>query len=151
MALLANIPATFAGNLGLESSVLDLLWSSSSEITGMPLKTLGKARLGVKKRGFTVSARLRKVKKHEYTWPEYVDPNVKGGVLSHLLPFKPLKKKPKPVTLHFEKPLLDLQKKIVDVQKTANETGLDFSEQIILLENKYQQALKDLYLHLTPI
>ncbi|CAA3027369.1 acetyl-coenzyme A carboxylase carboxyl transferase subunit alpha, chloroplastic [Olea europaea subsp. europaea] len=33
----------------------------------------------------------------------------------------------------------------------ANETGLDFSDQIISLENKYQQALKDLYTHLTPI
>ncbi|KAM0945146.1 putative acetyl-CoA carboxylase [Dioscorea sansibarensis] len=33
----------------------------------------------------------------------------------------------------------------------ANETGLDFSDQISLLEGKYQQALKDLYTHLTPI
>ncbi|KAH7691837.1 Acetyl-CoA carboxylase protein [Dioscorea alata] len=33
----------------------------------------------------------------------------------------------------------------------ANETGLDFSDQISLLESKYQQALKDLYTHLTPI
>ncbi|XP_071738466.1 acetyl-coenzyme A carboxylase carboxyl transferase subunit alpha, chloroplastic-like [Rutidosis leptorrhynchoides] len=33
----------------------------------------------------------------------------------------------------------------------ADETGLDFNDQIISLENKYQQALKDLYTHLTPI
>ncbi|KAF5940469.1 hypothetical protein HYC85_021636 [Camellia sinensis] len=46
---------------------------------------------------------------------------------------------------------MDLQKKIIDVQKMANETGLDFSDQIILLENKYHQALKDLYTHLIPI
>ncbi|KAL7181019.1 hypothetical protein ACSBR1_039974 [Camellia fascicularis] len=37
------------------------------------------------------------------------------------------------------------------VQKMANETGLDFSDQIILLENKYHQALKDLYTHLIPM
>ena len=33
----------------------------------------------------------------------------------------------------------------------AEETGLDFTEQIITLETKYRQALKDLYTHLTPI
>uniref|UniRef100_A0A803N6M5 acetyl-CoA carboxytransferase n=2 Tax=Chenopodium quinoa TaxID=63459 RepID=A0A803N6M5_CHEQI len=99
----------------------------------------------------SVSAKLRKVKKHEYPWPEDPDLNVKGGILTHLSPFKPLKTKPKPVTLDFEKPLMDLQKKIIDVRKMANETGLDFSDQIASLENKYQQALKELYLHLTPI
>ncbi|KAG7964991.1 hypothetical protein I3843_09G201200 [Carya illinoinensis] len=40
---------------------------------------------------------------------------------------------------------------MLKVRKMANETGLDFSDQIISLENKYQQALKDLYTHLTPI
>lgn len=55
------------------------------------------------------------------------------------------------MTLSFEKPLVALEKKIVDVRKMANETGLDFSDQISLLEGKYQQALKDLYTHLTPI
>ncbi|KAL8494927.1 hypothetical protein ACS0TY_019193 [Phlomoides rotata] len=79
------------------------------------------------------------------------DPNVKGGILSHLSHFKPLKEKPEPVTIDFEKPLMDLQKKIVDVQRMANETGLDFTDQIMSLENKYQQALKDLYKHLTHI
>ncbi|KAF8042264.1 hypothetical protein BT93_A0782 [Corymbia citriodora subsp. variegata] len=43
------------------------------------------------------------------------------------------------------------EKKIMDVRKMADETGLDFSDQIISLETKYQQALKDLYTHLTPI
>uniref|UniRef100_A0A803MZ93 acetyl-CoA carboxytransferase n=2 Tax=Chenopodium quinoa TaxID=63459 RepID=A0A803MZ93_CHEQI len=106
---------------------------------------------GKKKMDLSVSAKLRKVKKHEYPWPEDPDLNVKGGILTHLSPFKPLKTKPKPVTLDFEKPLMDLQKKIIDVRKMANETGLDFSHQIASLENKYQQALKELYLHLTPI
>lgn len=101
--------------------------------------------------GFSVVAKVRKVKKNEYPWPEDPDINVKGGILTHLSPFKPLKEKPKPVTLDFEKPLMDLQRKIVDVRKMANETGLDFSDQIASLEDKYQQALKELYLHLTPI
>ncbi|KAF1883819.1 hypothetical protein Lal_00038311 [Lupinus albus] len=133
------------------ASALDLLRSSTSAFSGIPLRTLGKARLVLKLRDFTVSCKLRKVKKHEYPWPDNPDPNVKGGVLSHLSPFKSLKEKPKPVTLEFEKPLVDLQKKIIDVRKMANETGLDFSDQILSLESKYQQALRDLYTHLTPI
>ncbi|KAL6138834.1 hypothetical protein ACLB2K_064113 [Fragaria x ananassa] len=103
------------------------------------------------KRNLAVTAKLRKVKKHDYPWPADPDPNVKGGVLTHLSHFKPLKEKPKPVTLPFEKPLVEIEKKIIDVRKMANETGLDFSDQIISLENKHQQALKDLYLNLTPI
>ncbi|KAL3826097.1 hypothetical protein ACJIZ3_022126 [Penstemon smallii] len=144
-------PLSFTGNLASKPTASDLLSSSSNGVCGVPLKALGRAQLGAKRRHFTVSAKLRKVKKHEYPWPEDPNPNVKGGVLGHLSPFKPLKVKPKPVTLDFEKPLMDLQKKIIDVQKMANETGLDFSDQIISLENKYQQALKDLYTHLTPI
>ncbi|XP_050381482.1 acetyl-coenzyme A carboxylase carboxyl transferase subunit alpha, chloroplastic [Argentina anserina] len=124
--------------------------SSSNGATGVPLRALGKARFGVK-RNLAVTAKLRKVKKHDYPWPADPDPNVKGGVLTHLSHFKPLKEKPKPVTLPFEKPLVEIEKKIIDVRKMANETGLDFSDQIISLENKHQQALKDLYLNLTPI
>ncbi|KAJ6746996.1 ACETYL-COENZYME A CARBOXYLASE CARBOXYL TRANSFERASE SUBUNIT ALPHA [Salix koriyanagi] len=112
---------------------------------------LEKAPFSVKTRDLSVVAKARKVKKHEYPWPEDPDPNVKGGVLTHLSHFKPLKGKSKPVTLDFEKPLVALEKKIIDVRKMANETGLDFSDQIASLENKYQQALKDLYTHLTPI
>uniref|UniRef100_A0A5B6YPI6 acetyl-CoA carboxytransferase n=1 Tax=Davidia involucrata TaxID=16924 RepID=A0A5B6YPI6_DAVIN len=151
MASLSHSPATFTGYLASGTSASDLLRSSSNGVSGVPLKALGKARMGAGMRGFAVTAKVRKGKKHEYPWPDDADPNVKGGVLSHLSHFKPLKEKPKPVTLDFEKPLMDLQRKIIDVQKMANETGLDFSDQIISLENKYQQALKDLYKHLTPI
>ncbi|XAR50867.1 Acetyl-CoA carboxylase [Bertholletia excelsa] len=151
MSSLSHSPVTFSRNLASGSSASDLLRSSSNGVSGVPLKPLGGARLGASKRDFTVSAKLRKVKKHEYPWPDDADPNVKGGVLSHLSYFKPLKQKQKPAILDFEKPLVDVQKKIIDVQKMANETGLDFSDQIILLENKYQKALKDLYTHLTPI
>ncbi|KAK1373145.1 Acetyl-CoA carboxytransferase [Heracleum sosnowskyi] len=149
MASVLHSPVT--GNLASKTLGSDLLQSSSNGASGVPLRALGRARWGMSKREFVIVAKVRKVKKHDYPWPDNADENVKGGVLSHLSPFKPLKEKPKPVTLDFEKPLMDLQKKIIDVQKMANETGLDFTEQIISLENKYQQALKDLYTHLTPI
>ncbi|KAH1031750.1 hypothetical protein J1N35_043924 [Gossypium stocksii] len=146
MASISYSPAAFDG-----TSASDLLRSSSSGVTGIPLKTWGKVRFVVKRRDVIVAAKMRKMKKHEYPWPADPHPNVKGGVLTHLSHFEPLKEKQKPVTLDFEKPLVDLEKKIVDVRKMANETGLDFSDQIISLENKYQQALKELCLHLTPI
>ncbi|MQL87624.1 hypothetical protein Taro_020172 [Colocasia esculenta] len=152
---------------GAAAPASDLLRSSCNGATGggaFPLRSLGRARPGagllwMGRRGEygagggVVVAKIRKGKKHDYPWPgpEEIDPNAKGGNISYLSHFKPLKEKPKPVTLPFEKPLMDLQKKIIDVRKMANETGLDFSDQIISLENKYQQALKDLYTHLTPI
>uniref|UniRef100_A0A6M2EUT9 acetyl-CoA carboxytransferase n=1 Tax=Populus davidiana TaxID=266767 RepID=A0A6M2EUT9_9ROSI len=144
---ISNSAVAFTG-----ATASDLLRSSKScGVSGIPLRTLGKARFSVKTRDLSVVVKARKVKKHEYPWPEDPDPNVKGGVLTHLSHFKPHKEKPKPVTLDFEKPLVALEKKIIDVRKMANETGLDFSDQIALLESKYQQALKDLYTHLTPI
>lgn len=146
MASISHSPAAFAG-----TSASDLLRSSINGIRGVPLRALGRARLGPRRKDFSVSAKIRKVKKHDHPWPQDPDPNVKGGVLTHLSSFKPLKEKPKPITLEFEKPLVALERKIIDVRKMANETGLDFSDQIISLENKYQQALKDLYTHLTPI
>ena len=110
MASVSQSAVALAGN-----SASDLLRSSSNGVSGVPLKTLGRTRLGLKTRDFTVAAKIRKVKKHEYPWPDDPDPNVKGGVLTHLSPFKPLKEKQKPVTLEFEKPLVALEKKIIDV------------------------------------
>ncbi|XP_047309179.1 acetyl-coenzyme A carboxylase carboxyl transferase subunit alpha, chloroplastic-like [Impatiens glandulifera] len=151
MASLSHSLVTSRGNLVSGGSVSDLIRSSSNGLSGVPLKSLGRTRFGIKTKDLRVFSKLGKVKKHDYPWPDNADPNVKGGVLSHLSHFKLLKEKQKPVTLDFEKPLMDLRKKIIDVQKMANETDLDFSDQIILLETKYQQALKDLYTHLTPI
>nr|ACT83680.1 chloroplast carboxyltransferase alpha subunit [Brassica napus] len=120
--------------------------------TGVSLRTLGRAMVASTKRSnLYVTARLKKGKKFDHPWPSNPDPNVKGGVLSYLSTFKPLGDTQKPVTLDFEKPLVELEKKIVDVRKMAAETGLDFTDQIITLETKYRQALKDLYTHLTPI
>ena len=111
MASMSHSPVALSGS----STASDLLRSSSSGLSGVPLKTLGRARFGARRRDFTVSAKIGKAKKHDYPWPADPDPNVKGGILTHLSYFKPLKDKPKQVTLDFEKPLLDLQKKIVDV------------------------------------
>lgn len=115
MASMTQPPMPVTENMASKPTALDLLRSSSNGVCGIPIKALGRAQLGAKRRDFTVMAKVRKVKKHEYPWPEDPDLNVKGGVLSHLSPFKPLKEKPKPVTLDFEKPLMDLQKKIIDV------------------------------------
>lgn len=104
-----------------------------------------------KSKRLSIIARVKKGKKHDYPWPDDIDPNIKSGHLRYLSSFKPLEDKPKPVTLAFEKPLVDLEQKIIEVRRMADETGLDFSNQINTLENKYRQALKDLYTHLSPI
>ncbi|KAI8027069.1 hypothetical protein LOK49_LG02G00438 [Camellia lanceoleosa] len=118
-------------------------------LNGIWWRDLGGSRI---RRGckFCVVAKVRKGKKHDYPWPDDIDPNT-SAPLTYLSYFKPMSEKPKPVTLAFEKPLVDLEKKIIEVHRMADETGLDFSDQISALENKYQQALKDLYMHLTPI
>ncbi|KAA8518991.1 hypothetical protein F0562_016235 [Nyssa sinensis] len=69
MASLSHSPVTFTGNLAPVTSASDLLRSSSNGISGVPLKALGRARLG-SMRGFTITAKVRKVKKHEYPWPD---------------------------------------------------------------------------------
>ncbi|KAI3444575.1 hypothetical protein Pfo_001240 [Paulownia fortunei] len=118
-------------------------------LNGIQLKDLEGSRQGNGKNSRVV-ARVRKGKKHDYPWPDDIDPNSKAP-LTYLSYFKPLEEKPKPVTLAFEKPLIDLEQKIIEVQRMADDTGLDFTDQINALELKYEQALKDLYTHLTPI
>ncbi|XP_057512226.1 acetyl-coenzyme A carboxylase carboxyl transferase subunit alpha, chloroplastic-like [Actinidia eriantha] len=149
MATLSHSSVTLTGNLVSGTPAWNLRRRSSiNGVIGLPV---WRARFGATRRAFTVSAKVRKGKKREYPWPKDADPNVEGGLLRHLSPFKPLKEKPKPVILEFEKHLVDRQKTIVEVKKLSNETGMDFSDQIIELENKYQQALKDTYTNLTPI
>lgn len=86
----------------------DFFGSSFKGINGLLLR-------GVHGHNGGIMGRIRKGKKHEYPWPDDVDPNLKTGHLSYLSHFKPLTEKPKPVTLPFEKPLVDLEKKIIDV------------------------------------
>ncbi|KAK9910496.1 hypothetical protein M0R45_034455 [Rubus argutus] len=100
---------------------------------------------------FCVFAKIKRGRSMIIHGPDDMGPDISSGHLSYLSHFKPLTEKPKPVTLPFEKPLVDLEKKITDgvlpsfvIRGMADETGLDFSNQIGQLENKYQQALKDL-------
>lgn len=115
------------------------------------LRPLERSITSTSRKRVNVIAKVKKGKKHDYPWPDDIDPNLTSGHLKYLSYFKPLEDKPKPVTLAFEKPLVDLELKIIEVRRMADETGLDFSDQISALEFKYQQALKDLYTHLTPI
>ncbi|CAH9125150.1 unnamed protein product [Cuscuta epithymum] len=155
MASLTHPSAVFAGNLASKASASDLLLSSGDCICGVPLKALGRVRLGSTStsRGVIVAAKKlrRRRKQHDYPWSGDIDPNLKGGVLRLLSDFKPLKEKPKPVILNFEKPIVNIQKRIDDIKKMASDTGLDFSDQIIELENKCQQDREKLYKNMEPI
>ncbi|KAA8516022.1 hypothetical protein F0562_019201 [Nyssa sinensis] len=135
---------------GNEFFASDSLRSLFRSLNGVWLRDLECFRVRSRHK-FRVVAKVRKGKKHDYPWPDDIDPNSSSGPLTYLSYFKPLTEKPKPVTLAFEKPLVDLEQKIIEVSRMAHETGLDFSDQIDALESKYQQALKDLYTHLTPI
>lgn len=79
-------------------------------------KNLGGSR-NTKENRFHVFAKIRKGKKHDYPWPDNIDPNITSGFLTYLSHFKPLPEKPKSVTLDFEKPLVDLEQKIIEVQR----------------------------------
>lgn len=91
-----------------------LLGSSLKGINEVWLKAVKRSR---SRSGWRVHVvpRIKNAKKHDYPWPDGIDPNIKSGHLSYLSHFKPLSEKPKPVTLPFEKPLVDLEKKIIDV------------------------------------
>ncbi|XP_022757278.1 acetyl-coenzyme A carboxylase carboxyl transferase subunit alpha, chloroplastic-like isoform X2 [Durio zibethinus] len=116
----------------------ELLNSSFRRANGYWSKALKGSRNENEKR-FCVVAKVKKGKKHDYPWPDDIDPNITDGHLAYLSYFKPLDEKPKPVTLPFEKPLVGLEQKIIEVSRMADETGLDFTDQIGALENKYQQ------------
>lgn len=159
-----------AGNCGKERPCIELGSYASivKDVFGENLIRSCKFRRGngYRCKGVRVIARAKKWKKHEYPWPDNIDPNITSGHLSYLSHFKPSTEKPKPVTLPFEKPLIDLEKRIIEasqlfffvifsvillsrqysslcflqVRGMADETGLDFSDQISTLENKYQQV-----------
>ncbi|KAI5647267.1 hypothetical protein M9H77_33272 [Catharanthus roseus] len=152
MTTLSMIAGNCGRGKGEESSFFEYKSSFSFGnellLNGVWFSEKSKVRSGEKFR--IVAAKARKWKKHDYPWPDDIDPH-SGNPLKYLSYFKPLEEKPKPVTLAFEKPLVDLEKKIIEVRRMADDTGLDFSDQISALEIKYEQALKDLYTHLSPI
>jgi len=52
--------------------------------------------------------------------------------------------------LPFEKPLNELRKKIDELRKLGQESGIDFTEEIIRLEERCKKLQDDLYSELTP-
>lgn len=56
-----------------------------------------------------------------------------------------------PTTLEFEKPLLELERRIKEVRKVAEENGVDVSQQIKELETRARQLRKETYSRLTPV
>ncbi|WP_274652243.1 acetyl-CoA carboxylase carboxyltransferase subunit alpha [Paenibacillus humicola] len=54
------------------------------------------------------------------------------------------------VDLPFEKPLSELRKKIDELRKLGQESGIDFSEEIARLEERCRKLQDDLYSELTP-
>merc|ERR1712003_556070 len=66
--------------------------------------------------------------------------------------FKPVQDKSASVTaLQFEKPLFELDKRIVEVKKVAEENGVDVSSQVKELEARATQLRHETYSRLTPI
>lgn len=147
---MATIPHSQVGFLG-SSSASDLFGSLSDGVSGISLKTLGRANFSQRKRDVVVAAKFKKWKRnHKYPWPRYPDPNVKGGVLFHLSSFKPSKEKPERVLLEFEKGLLDYENIMDQLQQTQKESGLDLSDKIVEMEHIYEEARKKIYSNLEP-
>lgn len=92
----------------------DLQRSPFNGTNGAWLKRLGQS-TDISRRRLSVFAKIKKGQKHEYPWPEDIDPNLESGHLSYFSHFKPLNEKQNPVTPAFEKPLVELEKKIIDV------------------------------------
>mmetsp|Transcript_22619 Transcript_22619/g.70223 ORF Transcript_22619/g.70223 Transcript_22619/m.70223 type:complete len:358 (-) Transcript_22619:33-1106(-) len=65
--------------------------------------------------------------------------------------FNPIADKPeKPAVLDFEKPLVELDTRINEVRKVAEENGVDVSESIRELEERAKTLRQETYLRLTP-
>lgn len=52
--------------------------------------------------------------------------------------------------LEFERPLVELRRKITELQRFAEERQLDLTEELERLEEKYRQMEEDIYAHLEP-
>ena len=54
------------------------------------------------------------------------------------------------VVLDFEKPILELEKRIAETRELAERGGLDISDSLSVLEARLEQLRKDIYQNLTP-
>ncbi len=52
--------------------------------------------------------------------------------------------------LEFEKPIVQLEKKLQDLQELSKQEGVDFSNEIKILEKKLTQLTEEVFAHLTP-
>eukprot|EP00475_Leptophrys_vorax_P036049 TRINITY_DN6022_c0_g1_i1.p1 TRINITY_DN6022_c0_g1~~TRINITY_DN6022_c0_g1_i1.p1 ORF type:complete len:465 (-),score=33.36 TRINITY_DN6022_c0_g1_i1:152-1546(-) len=107
-------------------------------------------------RKLTVEAKILKTKRAprdpEYPWPEKYNAEENGYVEFLARKFhEGGGKKGKPMALAFEKDLVDLEKKITEVRELAAKTGMDFTDQIVELEGKYDELKRDIYSRLTPV
>ncbi|GLC37743.1 Chromatin assembly factor 1 subunit p50 [Pleodorina starrii] len=72
-----------------------------------------------------------------------------GTILSRFGPVKD--KSQNTAVLEFEKPLLELDKRIKEVRKVAEENGVDVTASIAELETRARQLRKETYSRLTPV
>lgn len=84
------------------------------------LRPLERSMVRRNRKRMNIVAKVKKGKSHDYPWPDDIDPNLTSGHLKYLSHFKPLEDKPKPVTLAFEKPLVDLELKIIEVSNLTS-------------------------------
>ncbi|MGF1514153.1 MAG: acetyl-CoA carboxylase carboxyltransferase subunit alpha [Elainellaceae cyanobacterium] len=56
----------------------------------------------------------------------------------------------KPILLDFEKPLVDLEKRIFQIRELADENNVDVSEEIAQLESRANQLRQEIFSSLTP-
>ncbi|CAI5504010.1 unnamed protein product [Closterium sp. Naga37s-1] len=101
-----------------------------------------------------IQAKILKTKRAprdpDYPWPDKYNAEEKG-FLAFLSKFKDVAKPTKPMALPFEKPLVDLEKKIEEVRQLADKTGMDFTDQVQELQDKYEQLKRDIYARITPV
>eukprot|EP00270_Netrium_digitus_P013784 TRINITY_DN4618_c2_g1_i2.p1 TRINITY_DN4618_c2_g1~~TRINITY_DN4618_c2_g1_i2.p1 ORF type:complete len:500 (-),score=138.89 TRINITY_DN4618_c2_g1_i2:344-1843(-) len=102
-----------------------------------------------------VQARIKKTKRApmdpDYPWPDKYKAEEKGFLAFLSMPFFKSPAKASLLRLPFERPVAEVEKKIEEVRELAKKTGMDFTEQIEQLEEKYSQLRKDIYLRLTPV
>lgn len=72
-------------------------------------------------------------------------------ILSRFGPVGTKEKESKVFTLDFEKPLVELDNRIKEVRKVADDNGVDVTEAIAELEQRAVQLRKETYSRLTPI
>ncbi|KAG0584737.1 hypothetical protein M758_3G232200 [Ceratodon purpureus] len=155
MELLGTGTAAASASAGLRSASNGIVMQCAGGLVGASFNGAAAAAAGGRRGSVRVVAKIKKGKmgpEEEYPWPDKFPPGeITDGALKYLNRFKPMPNPPKPVTLPFERPIVELENKIDEVRELANKTGLDFTEQIAELEVRYDQVRRELYGALTPM